>query len=224
VVSSPAPISGSAVGSVDSARVIGAADLAALHRLAVLGIESAVLGPSEDRDAGIERLLESLPSHLNEPSGAFVTLKRDGHLRGCVGYISPRKPLVEAVLENGVNAARNDRRFRPVSADELGDLEVEVSVLSPPRPIDSYDEFVVGEHGVILHKGGRQAVFLPEVAGEQGWTREDTLSHLARKAGLIGDGWREGASFEVFTSTKYAAPYPAVGAEVPLIRDPVRTP
>lgn len=213
LVSSPAPISGGGVESAGAAQAIGAADLEALHRLAVLGVESAVLGPSEDRDAAIERMLKSLPPHLKEPSGAFVTLKRDGRLRGCIGYISPRKPLVEAVLENGVNAARNDRRFRPVAPDELGDLEVEVSVLSPPRPIHTYDQFLVGEQGVILHKGGRQAVFLPEVAVEQGWTREDALSHLARKAGLHEDGWREGASFEVFTSTKYSAPYPAAGAE-----------
>ena len=213
LVSSPGPISGGGVESADSAQAIDAAGLAILHRLAVLGVEYAVLGPSKDRDAVIERMLKSVSPHLQEPSGAFVTLKRDGRLRGCIGYILPRKPLVEAVLENGVNAARKDRRFRPVAPDELGDLEVEVSVLSPPLPIDTYEQFLVGEQGVILHKGGRQAVFLPEVAVEQGWTREDTLSHLARKAGLPEDGWRKGASFEVFTSTKYSAPYPAAGAE-----------
>ena len=96
-----------------------------------------------------------------------------------------------------------------MQAAELKDLEVEVSVLTPPRPIASWEEFRVGEHGIILSKGGRRAVFLPEVAVEQGWTREETLSHLARKAGLPADAWREGASFAVFTSTKFGAPYAA---------------
>jgi hypothetical protein len=89
-----------------------------------------------------------------------------------------------------------------------GNLEVEVSVLSPPRSVESYESLEIGRHGVILRKEGHQALFLPEVAVEQGWTRDDTLSQLARKAGLPENGWREGASFEVFTSTKYVAPYP----------------
>lgn len=209
LVTSTVPFSGSTAKPAGATQEIGTADLALLHGLAVLGVESSVLGPSEERDAAIERTLAKLPPHLQVPSGAFVTLKRGGRLRGCIGYILPRKPLIDAVLENGANAAGNDRRFRPVGPDELGDLEVEVSVLSPPRPIETYDDFVVGEQGVILRKAGRQAVFLPEVAVEQGWTREETLSHLARKAGLPASGWRDGASFEVFTSTKYAAPYPA---------------
>ncbi len=182
-------------------------DLQLLHRLAVLGVERAVLGPSADRDARIGALVGAIPERLGAPGGAFVTLKQGGHLRGCVGYISPRKPLYQTVLENGVNAAANDMRFRPVGAEELERLEVEVSVLSPPRPIASPGDFRVGEEGVVLRKDGRQAVFLPEVAREQGWTREETLSQLARKAGLEGGDWREGASFEVFSSTKYAAPY-----------------
>jgi AmmeMemoRadiSam system protein A len=208
VVTGEIPFSGRpAEPEAGAAYGIGAADLRMLHRLAVLGVELAALGRTRSREAGIRELLETFPAHLREPAGAFVTLKRNGRLRGCIGYILPRKPLVEAVLENGVNAALNDRRFRPVGPDELGDLEVEVSVLSPPRSIASVDAFRVGEQGLILRKGGRQAVFLPEVAAEQGWTREDTLSHLARKAGLPDDGWRQGASFAVFTSTKYSAPY-----------------
>jgi AmmeMemoRadiSam system protein A len=161
-------------------------------------------------------MLEGLPERLQAPSGAFVTLKRDGRLRGCIGYIQPKKPLYQAVLENGANAAVNDRRFWPVASGELSGLEVEVSVLTPPEPIASYEDFRVGEQGIILRKDGRRAVFLPEVAAEQGWTREETLSHLAQKAGLGPDGWREGASFEVFTSRKYVAPYaPSEVAEAP---------
>lgn len=207
LVTSSVPLSGVPATQSDTKAEIREADLALLHRLAVLGVEQAVFGPSEQRDAAIDEVLQALPERLREPSGAFVTLKRNGQLRGCIGYLLPRKSLVQAVLENGVNAARNDRRFRPVGPDELAGLEVEVSVIAPPRAIDSYDEFSVGEQGVILRKNGHQAVFLPEVAVEQGWTRDDTLSHLARKAGLPDDGWRKGATFEVFTSVKYGAPY-----------------
>jgi AmmeMemoRadiSam system protein B/AmmeMemoRadiSam system protein A len=218
VVTGENPFSGpTAAAGAGGTSAISAVELEMLHRLAVAGVELAVLGPSRNRNAGIRELLETLPARLKEPAGAFVTLKRDGRLRGCIGYVLPRKPLVAAVLENGVNAAYNDRRFRPVSPEELGELEVEVSVLSPPRAIGSADEFVVGEQGLILRKDGRQAVFLPEVATEQGWTREDTLAHLARKAGLAKDGWRQGASLEVFTSTKFTAPYPSnsrVGSQI----------
>ena len=154
-------------------------------------------------------MVEGLPGHLRAPSGAFVTLKRGGDLRGCIGTIEPREPLYQAVLDNGDNAARRDPRFSPVTPPELQDLVIEVSVLSPPRPIDSWEEFKVGEQGIILSKSGRRAVFLPEVATEQGWTREETLSYLARKAGLPADAWRSGASFSVFTTTIYEAPYPA---------------
>jgi AmmeMemoRadiSam system protein A len=114
------------------------------------------------------------------------------------------------VAANGINAARNDHRFPPLREDELEGLEVEVSVLTPPRPIASYEEFRVGEEGVILEKDGRSAVFLPEVAVEQGWDRDETLTQLARKAGLPGDGWKTGASFQTFRSQKFSAPYSPV--------------
>jgi AmmeMemoRadiSam system protein B/AmmeMemoRadiSam system protein A len=177
-----------------------------LYRLAVWGVEHAVLGSSAERNREIERTLAGLAPELKERAGAFVTLRRNGSLRGCIGTIGPRKPLYQAVLENGINAAVNDWRFRPVTPTELGELEVEVSVLSPPAPIVSIEEFRVGEHGIILEKGGRRAVFLPEVALEQGWSREETVSRLAQKAGLEADAWTSGARFEVFTSRKYGAP------------------
>jgi hypothetical protein len=177
-----------------------------LYRLAVWGVEHAVLGPSTERNREIEQALAGMPRELKERAGAFVTLRRNGSLRGCIGTIGPRQPLYQAVLENGINAAMNDWRFRPVGPDELRELEVEVSVLSPPAPIVSIEEFRVGEHGIILEKDGRRAVFLPEVALEQGWSREETLSRLARKAGLEADAWTDGARFEVFTSRKYGAP------------------
>lgn len=143
-----------------------------------------------------------LPQSLKQSRGAFVTLKRGEDLRGCIGYIEPIKPLYEAVVENAVNAALRDHRFRPITPAEIEGLELEVSVLSPVKPIDSYQGFIVGEHGVTLSKSGHRAVFLPNVATEQGWNREQTLTQLALKAGLPGDAWRENARFEVFTAQK----------------------
>jgi MEMO1 family protein len=194
---------------------IGSADLELLHRLAVLGVERAVFGQSDGEDAQIRQALAKLPPELEKPGGAFVTLWRGGDLRGCVGYVLEdqlRKPLYRAVLENGINAARSDYRFRPVGPEELNDLDVEVSVLSAPRPIDSPAQFHVGEEGIILKKGEHYGLFLPEVATEMGWDQNETLSALAVKAGLSRDGWRDGASFEVFTTAKYRAPYSSDGA------------
>jgi AmmeMemoRadiSam system protein B/AmmeMemoRadiSam system protein A len=199
---------------------IGSADLRLLHRLAVLGVERAVLGQSEVEDGRIKQALGKLPPELEQPGGAFVTLWHGSELRGCVGYVLEdqlRKPLYRAVLENGINAARNDYRFLPVGAKELNDLDVEVSVLSAPRPIDSPAQFRVGKEGIILKKGEHYGLFLPEVATEMGWDRDATLSALAVKAGLPRDGWKQGASFEVFTTAKYRAPYlsdlPASGGD-----------
>lgn len=148
-----------------------------------------------------------IPDHLRKPSGAFVTLKKKGALRGCIGFIEPIKPLYQAVIENAVNAALRDFRFRSVTSNELVGLDVEVSVLSSMESVDSHNSFEVGRHGVVLSKGGQHAVFLPEVAIEQGWNKEQTLSQLSRKAGLPQDAWKEGSQFEVFTSQKYTAPY-----------------
>ena len=169
-----------------------------MHDLAVGAVDLAARGGDEAAVQRLNRLLERMPSELEVRSGAFVTLKKNGELRGCIGYILPRKPLYRAVAENGINAATRDRRFLPLRPDELDGLEVEVSVLSPPSPIASHDEFQVGEEGIILEKGGHSAVFLPEVAVEQGWDREQTLSRLAGKAGLPEDAWKEGAALKVF--------------------------
>jgi hypothetical protein len=177
-----------------------------LHALASQAVETAVQGDDPTAEERLRTLIRQVPAELERPSGAFVTLKEQGALRGCIGYILPIKPLHQTVVENGMNAALRDFRFLPVRPEELPKLEVEVSVLSPPRPIASYQAFQVGEEGIILDKDGRSAVFLPEVATEQGWDREQTLDHLARKAGLPEDAWRQGASFRVFRSQKYAAP------------------
>ena len=129
-----------------------------------------------------------------------MTLQEKGRLRGCIGYILARSPLYQTVIDNAVNAALHDYRFAPVQAKELKDIQIEISVLSPLRDIGGPEEFIVGKHGVWMHKGGRSAVFLPQVAPEQGWDRETTLQQLSMKAGLPPDAWKHGARFEVFTA------------------------
>jgi AmmeMemoRadiSam system protein A len=130
--------------------------------------------------------------------GVFVTLKIRDQLRGCIGYILPRIALLDAVVENTVNACAKDPRFRPVTSRELDEIDIEISVLTPPSKVSSYHDIVVGKHGIILKKGFYQAVFLPQVATEQGWDLETTLTHLSLKAGMRSDGWKTGAEFEVF--------------------------
>ncbi len=137
---------------------------------------------------------------LKSNAGAFVTLNKNHNLRGCIGYILPVKPLYQAVIEMAVNACSRDYRFPPVSPEELKDIHIEISVLSPPVEVDSYKDIEIGKHGIILKKDRHQAVFLPQVAPEQGWDLATTLTHLSVKSGLPQDGWKKNASFEVFTA------------------------
>ena len=142
----------------------------------------------------------SITPKLKTDTATFVTLKIKGHLRGCIGSLMPVEPLYQSVHHNAVNAALKDYRFDPVTLRELPLIEVDVSVLSPIVGIQSLDEFKIGAQGIIMEKGGRTAVYLPEVAVEQGWSREETLSSLSQKAGLDKDAWRQGAKFKVFQS------------------------
>ncbi len=141
-----------------------------------------------------------LTDKLKIPMATFVTLNIGGRLRGCIGSLAPAAPLYESVRDNAANAAMKDSRFQPLSEAELPNLEVHISVLSPIIPISSLEEFKLGEHGIIMEKGYNRAVYLPEVARDQLWTEEETLSSLSQKAGLPPDGWKDGASFEVFSS------------------------
>lgn len=146
----------------------------------------------------------ALSPRLKETCGVFVTLKKHGRLRGCIGHIMGRMPLYRGVVENAINSAANDPRFPPVRSEELGDIEVEVSVLTPFRPVASAQDFVPGKHGIYIKKGRRSAVFLPQVATEQGWDRAETLRHLCRKAGLASDEWqRPGMEFYVCTGQAF---------------------
>ena len=135
---------------------------------------------------------------LAEARGTFVTLHLDGRLRGCIGYIEGVKPLVEAVVDNALAAAFRDPRFPPVDAEELAEIDLEISALTPLQPVPDWRDIEIPRHGVVLAKDGRRSVFLPQVAAEQGWNRETMLAHLSAKAGLDPLAWREGATFHVF--------------------------
>ncbi|MFN2352829.1 MAG: AmmeMemoRadiSam system protein A, partial [Kiritimatiellia bacterium] len=146
-----------------------------------------------------------LTDKLRQPAATFVTLKIDGELRGCIGSLMPEDPLYLSVHRNAVNAARHDPRFSPVTEAELASLTVDISILSPIEPLADPADFKLGQQGIILERGRQRAVFLPEVALEQNWTREQTLSFLSRKAGLSPDAWRQGATFKVFESVVLSA-------------------
>ncbi|MBN1342712.1 MAG: AmmeMemoRadiSam system protein B [Phycisphaerae bacterium] len=151
----------------------------------------------------------ALTKNMEQTAGAFVTLKNHGRLRGCIGTIVGRGPLVDCVVDNAVNAATRDYRFAgdPVKLPEMKDITVEISVMSPLKPIDDPKQIVLGKHGVILTRGLRRSVYLPQVATETGWDLETFLSRLSMKAGLPADAWRQpGTRLEVFTAEVFGEP------------------
>ncbi len=132
------------------------------------------------------------PGRLSEKLGAFVTLHLGVHLRGCIGIFTSDKPLYQTVSGMALAAAFDDPRFPPLSKAELDKVDIEISVLSPLKKIDSIDQFEIGVHGIYMTKGRRSGPFLPQVAHETGWTKEEFLGHCSRdKAGLGWDGWKE---------------------------------
>lgn len=142
----------------------------------------------------------SLTPRLKTEMATFVTLKLDGALRGCIGTLEPVAPLYRSIHEHAIHAALHDTRFAPVTAAERPRLDVHLSILSPMTPIETAELFQPGAHGIVLQRGIHRAVFLPEVAVEQNWSREETLDNLSMKAGLPPAAWRSGAHFEIFSS------------------------
>jgi AmmeMemoRadiSam system protein A len=160
---------------------------------------------AEERDALLRAARESIAAHfqgrrpqlpaatgaLAEKRGAFVTLhRRDGELRGCVGLMRSDRPLLETVARMAVAAATEDGRFAPVTSAELDALSIEISALGPLEPIRP-EEVEVGRHGLLISRGGRRGVLLPQVPVEHGWDRETFLAHTCWKAGLPEDDWRK---------------------------------
>ena len=154
---------------------------------------------------------ESDPDLLR-PGAAFVTLRKGGTLRGCIGILEASAPLIETVRDRAIMAATHDPRFPAVQPDELSQLEVEVSVLSPLRRVQSADEIDISKHGIVAQAGTRSGVFLPQVAEETGWSRDVLLAHLCRdKAGLSADAWKRDAALYVFTVQAFSSPAPGGG-------------
>jgi AmmeMemoRadiSam system protein A len=141
---------------------------------------------------------------LKEKRGAFVTLKVDGRLRGCIGYPLPSKPLYLTVSEMAVAAATQDHRFRSLQKEELPHTQIEISVLSLPQEIKDPDKIEVGRHGLVISKGASKGLLLPQVPGEYGWDRETFLRHGCLKAGLDEDEWKKDATIEVFTAQVFS--------------------
>ncbi|MHC4603434.1 MAG: AmmeMemoRadiSam system protein A, partial [Planctomycetota bacterium] len=146
---------------------------------------------------------ESDDPQLNAPCGCFVTLKNDERLRGCIGQFISESPLIELIAEMAKASATGDPRFFAdrITADELEQLDIEISVLSPLQQTDDPLSLRLGVDGIYIKKGRASGCFLPQVATETGWSKEEFLSYCcAHKAGLAADAWKE-AETEVFLFT-----------------------
>ena len=175
-------------------------DRATLLRLARASLEASVHKGAFD--VTVKKTVPVTAS-LQRKAGAFVTLKckmsddgrcigRGEDLRGCIGTIEPSDSVYDTVARRAASAALEDTRFpHRVSLGELPFITIEISVLTPPVSVKSPEEIIIGRHGIILSVGWNRATFLPQVAPEQGWDRETTLRHLARKAGLSEDAWKK---------------------------------
>ncbi len=149
------------------------------------------------RDRKVPEIKEDNPKLL-EKSGAFVTIKRRGDLRGCIGNFVSQKPLFRTIMDMAVAASTQDPRFPPMTPAETEDMELEISVLTPMRRISDPKEIEVGKHGIYLVKGPYGGTLLPQVATEYGWDRMTFLEQCCRKAGLPTDAWKEGAEIYVY--------------------------
>ncbi|MCX5848585.1 MAG: AmmeMemoRadiSam system protein A, partial [Deltaproteobacteria bacterium] len=149
-------------------------------------------------------LARGFNANLQQPCGAFVTLKKKGELRGCIGRMIGDEPLGKLVGTMAIQAAFNDGRFSPLTADELNDIEIEISVLTPMKQVAGAADIVVGRDGVLLSKDGHHAVFLPQVATEQRWNREELLDNLCLKAGLAAGSWKKGAQLSTFQAVVFS--------------------
>lgn len=181
--------------STIAAPELGRRDRDALLALARCAIEAALAGRDEPRIPDI--------AALRELRGAFVALhERAGELRGCIGHVAGDRPLGEVIRQVAVSASRSDPRFPPVTREELPELQIEISVLSPLTRLDPADlsGLVIGRDGVLVRRGRTQGVLLPQVAPEQGLGPEAFLNAVCHKAGLAPESWRDSAT-EVFTFT-----------------------
>lgn len=137
---------------------------------------------------------------LRHKHGCFVTIKQHGELRGCIGNFISDAPLYQLIQEMAICAATRDPRFYPMKQADLDDFELEISVLSPLKPITSIDSITVGKHGIYIVKNHHRGVLLPQVATEYGWDRDTFLRHTCLKAGLPEDAWQKECEIYTFTA------------------------
>lgn len=152
-----------------------------------------------------ELTLAAPSARLAKPRGAFTTLYYRGSLRGCVGYVFAVAPLYRTIAESARGAAFDDSRFPPVTRDEAIELQVSLSILSPPQPIQA-DQVEIGRHGLLISLGPYRGLLLPQVPVEQGWDRIAFLEQTCRKAGLPLDAWQTCAKLEAFTAEVFGDP------------------
>jgi AmmeMemoRadiSam system protein A len=167
--------------------------------------------PPDDRDALLTLARQVLEARVRRqrlpdppagglfelPCGAFVSIHRDGALRGCLGRLEPER-LSDTIVHLAAVVSDSDPRFDPVRPDELDDLTIEISVLTPERDIATLDEIAIGRHGLIVEKGYHRGLLLPQVATEHGWSAATFVEHACLKAGLPRDAWKTGARLKVF--------------------------
>ncbi len=172
-------------------------DKKVLLQIARKSVESAVKGISKNQTQA-----EPFSPVLKEKNGAFVTLRTQGKLRGCVGRMVSDTPLHRLVSEMAVSAATEDSRFNQIEPSELDDLEIDISVLSPLQKVEDPLDFELGIHGIYIKKGSATGCFLPQVATDTGWTKEEFLTHCcSTKAGMSPDAWKkEDVEVYIFTS------------------------
>ncbi len=138
---------------------------------------------------------------LRQHCGVFVTLQKNEKLRGCIGYITATKSLLQLVADAAQASAFQDTRFEPLRREEWDKIEIEISVLSPPEPIDNIEEIEVGKHGIVMKQGYRSGLLLPQVAVEYNWDRETLLTNTCYKAGLSGNCWKDpDTEIEIFSA------------------------
>ena len=150
-----------------------------------------------------------LPLRLRTVRGGFVTLYREGIRQGCMGEVVPHRPIWQVAVEQTLNAAFHDGRVAAVEERAWGTYEIEVAVLTAPRLIGDWRSVKLGTQGILLRKGSQSALFLPRVPVEEGWSLEETMTQLSKRAGLPPDGWRDGASLMVFEAQVFRKPVTA---------------
>jgi AmmeMemoRadiSam system protein A len=171
-----------------------------LLEIAREAVQAAAAGREPDGPA------RPMPPVLEAPGAAFVTLRRGDALRGCIGHLAANQPLWRSVQEMAAAAATRDDRFAPVRPEEVPDLRIEISVLSPRRPIAGPQDVKVGIDGLYIRLGPSSGLLLPQVAAEQGWSPEEFVVQVCRKADIPPDAWRDpGASLESFTAEVFGA-------------------